>query len=120
MSKESNRQPYKRGKSLSGQLRFFTRLIMIILLIPAVTSLLVTALYAVSFQQSVSLMGSVAALRPVVEEEIPEQLWSVIAGRSSFEESGVEETILAVDEEMDVLLIISLQSPIIGLTVLAC
>ena len=39
-----------------------------------------------------------------MEEEIPEQLWSVIAGRSSFEESGVEETILAVDEEMDVLL----------------
>ncbi len=101
MSKESNRQPYKRGKSLSGQLRFFTRLIMIILLIPAVTSLLVTALYAVSFQQSVSLMGSVAALRPVVEEEIPEQLWSVIAGRSSFKDSGVNETIQMVDNELD-------------------
>ena len=65
----------KQGKSLSGQLWFFTRLIMIILLIPAVTSLVVMAVYAVSFQSSVSLMGSVAALRPVVEEEIPEKLW---------------------------------------------
>ena len=87
--------------SLSGQLRFFTRLILVILLIPAVTGLLVTAFYAVSFQQSVSLMGSVAALRPVVEDEIPEQLWSVIAGRSSFEASGVNETIRGVDETLD-------------------
>ena len=92
----------QRGRSsLSGQLRFFTRLILIILLIPAVTGLLVTAFYAVSFQRSVSLMGSVAALRPVVEDEIPEQLWSVIAGRSSFEDSGVNETIRTVNESLD-------------------
>ena len=88
-------------KSLAGQIRFFTRLIMIILLIPAVTSLVVTAVYAVSFQRSVSMMGSVAALRPVVEDEIPERLWSVIAGRSSFENSGVNEAIRQVNDSLD-------------------
>ena len=41
--------------------------ILIILLIPTVTSLLVTAYYAVSFQQSVFLMGRVAALKPMAE-----------------------------------------------------
>ena len=91
----------KQGKSLSGQLWFFTRLIMIILLIPAVTSLVVMAVYAVSFQSSVSLMGSVAALRPVVEEEIPEKLWSVVAGRSSYADSGVDETIREVNDALD-------------------
>ena len=107
MSQGRERKPGSAGSrpgSLAGQLRNFTRGILIILLIPTVTSLLVTAYYAVSFQQSVFLMGRVAALKPMVEDTIPEQLWSVIAGRSSFEESGVEETILAVDEEMDVLL----------------
>ena len=91
----------KQMYSLSDQLHFFTRLIIIILMIPAVAGLLVTAFYTVSFQRSVSLMGRVAALRPVVEDEIPEQLWSVIAGRSSFEESGVNEAIKKVDDELD-------------------
>ena len=91
----------KQTKSLAGQIRFFTWLIMIILLIPAVTSLVVTAVYAVSFQRSVSMMGSVAALRPVVEDEIPEKLWSVIAGRSSFEDSGVNEAIRQVNDSLD-------------------
>ena len=62
----------KQVKSLSGQIRFFTRLIMVILMVPAAASLVLTAVYAVSFQRSVSMMGSVAALRPVVEDEIPE------------------------------------------------
>ena len=88
-------------QSLSAQLHFFTRMIMIILLIPAVVGLMVTAFYTLSFRRSVSLMGRVAALRPVVEDEIPEQLWSVIAGRSSFEESGVNEAIRSVDDELD-------------------
>lgn len=93
----------KRG-SLAGQLRFFTRLILVILLIPTVTSLFVTAYYAISFQQSVFLMGRVAALKPMVVNTIPEQLWSVIAGSSSFEGSGVNDSIRAVDEELDALL----------------
>ena len=91
----------KQPKSLSAQLHFFTRMIMIILLIPVVSSLMVTAFYAVSFQRSVSLMGSVAALRPIVVDEIPEQLWSVIAGRCTFEESGVSEAISGVNEALD-------------------
>ena len=86
--------------SLAGQVRFFSRLIVIILLIPTVISLVVTAAYAVSFHRSVSMMGNVAALRPVVEE-IPERLWSVIAGRESFEESGVDYAILQVDRSLD-------------------
>ena len=98
---EKTENPSARRASLSGQLRFFTRLIMIILLIPAVTALGVTAFYAFSFQQSVSLMGSIAALRPLVEDEIPEQLWSVIAGRSSFEQSGVNETIRRVNDTLE-------------------
>ena len=101
MNREEQRKENRQGKSLAGQLRFFIRLIMFILMIPAVTSLVVTAWYAVSFQQSVSLMGDVAALRPVVEEEIPEKLWSVIAGRSSYAGSGVDETIRQVNEELD-------------------
>ena len=84
-----------------GKFKTASSMIMIILLIPAVTSLLVMALYAVSFQRSVSLMGSVAALRPVVEEEIPEKLWSVVAGRSSYADSGVEETIREVNDALD-------------------
>ena len=97
---ETNRMIKAHGNSLAGQVRFFSRVIMLILLIPAVISLVVTAAFAVSFQQSVSLMGSVAALRPVVEE-IPERLWSVIAGRESYEESGVDNAILQVDRALD-------------------
>ncbi len=91
----------KRVSSLSGQMRFFTRLMMIILMIPTLTSLSVTAFYAVSFQESVSLMGNVAALRPKVVEEIPEKVWSVIAGRSSYLASGVDASIREINETLE-------------------
>ena len=101
--KDQNTAP----RSLSAQMYYHVRLILIILLIPTVASVAVTAFYAYSFQRSVSLMGSVARLRPVVEDEIPEQLWSVIAGRSSYEDCGVTETIQSVNETLDSFLEIS-------------
>ena len=82
----------ERRQSIENVMNFTTNLLLAILLIPALVSLIMLAVYMLSIHQS---------LRPVVEEEIPEQTWSVIAGRNTFEDCGVYDTIQSVNDEMD-------------------
>ncbi len=91
----------QRRQSIESGLNFTTRFLMVILLLPAVTSLLILAFYTLTIHRSTEAIYQIAALRPVIEEQIPEQTWSVIAGRNSFEDCGVYDTIRSVDEEMD-------------------
>lgn len=82
-------------------MNFTTRFLVGILLVPAMVSLLLLTVYMFSIHQSTKAISRIAALRPVVEEEIPERAWSVIAGRNTFEDCGVYETIRQVNDEMD-------------------
>ena len=91
----------ERRQSIENVMNFTTNLLLAILLIPALVSLIMLAVYMLSIHQSTYAISRIAALRPVVEEEIPEQTWSVIAGRNTFEDCGVYDTIQSVNDEMD-------------------
>ena len=88
-------------QSIESRLNFTTRFLVAVLLLPAAASLLVLAFYTLWIHQSTDAISRIAELRPIVEEEIPEQTWSVIAGRNTFENCGVYDTIQSVNESMD-------------------
>ena len=88
-------------QSIQSRLNFTTRFLVAVLLLPAAASLLVLAFYTLWIHQSTDAISRIAELRPIVEEEIPEQTWSVIAGRNTFENCGVYDTIQSVNESMD-------------------
>ena len=77
------------------------RVLQLILLLPALVSLLMLGFYTYSIRSSIDAINRVTELKPVVEEEIPEQAWSVVAGRNTFADCGVYETIQTVDDALD-------------------
>jgi len=91
----------KKNKSIAGQVNASSQLLMFIMAIPAVLSLVIMLWYAASYQASVSRMETIASLKPMVDSEIPEQLWSTVSGRKTFDECGVYDTIAVINSTLD-------------------
>lgn len=81
-----------------------TRATAILLLIPALASLTMMFLTTASYHRSMARMATVAGLKPVVGTRLPEQLFSVAAGRVGYGESGVDALVGTVDQTLSRLL----------------
>lgn len=90
--------------SITAQVRRSVGSIAFLLAVPAVIGLVVMLLYSARTQAMIRRMDAAAALKPGLETAIPENLFSVAAGRISFGESGVEEQIEETDRTLDMLL----------------
>ena len=90
--------------SIIGRLNSTTRSIAIALLIPALVSLGMMFLTTMRYQSSMSRMARAAALKPVVGAELPEQLFSVVAGRMRYGDSGVDAALRTVNQTLGDLL----------------
>ena len=90
--------------SITSQLRRSIGSIAFLLAIPAVIGLVVMMLYSSRTQAMIRRMDAAAALKPGLETDIPENLFSVAAGRISFDQSGVEQMITDTDNTLDMLL----------------
>ena len=76
----------------------------VVLLIPVLVSLTMMFLTTTRYQRAMSRMATVAALKPVVGTELPEKLFSVAAGRTTYEDSGVDQLYQQVNRTLDELL----------------
>ena len=93
-----------RRESIIGQLSRTTRGMAIVLMLPVLFSLVMLFLTAMRYQAAMSRMETAAELKPAVGTQLPEQLFSVAAGRTLFEESGIEDLLDSVDRTLDRLL----------------
>ena len=89
--------------SITSQLRRSVSSIAVLLAVPAVIGLVVMLMYSSRTQAMIRRMDMAAEMKPALETTIAENLFSVAAGRCSFEESGVEELIAETDRTLDVL-----------------
>lgn len=90
--------------SIAAQVRRSVRSIAVLLAVPAVIGLIVMLVYSSRNQAMIRRMDSAASLKPALENTIAENLFSVAAGRTSFEGSKVEEQIGETDSMLDMLL----------------
>lgn len=81
-----------------------------VLVIPALISLVLMLFYAAWYQASIVRIETVASLKPMVNEHIPESVWDTVAGRTTFAESAVYEHIGQVNETLDELVESAIQS----------
>lgn len=95
---------HARRQSIIGQLGRTTRTIAVLLLIPALVSLAMMFITSDRYQRAMSRMETAAGLKPVVGKELPEKLFSVAAGQIRYDESGVEDLLLTVNQTLDGLL----------------
>ena len=90
--------------SITLQVRRSVASIAILLAVPALIGLAVMLMYSAQTQAMIRRMDAAARVKPVLESTIPENLFSVAAGRTSFDESNVETLIRETDETLDMLL----------------
>lgn len=90
-----------RQTSIIHQLSNTTRNTAIMLLIPALVSLTMMFLTTNRYQRAMFRMETAAGLKPAVGTRLPEQLFSVAAGRVPYEDSGVEALLESVDRTLE-------------------
>ena len=90
--------------SITLQVRRSVASIAVLLAVPALIGLVVMLMYSAQTQAMIQRMDAAARMKPVLESTIPENLFSVAAGRTSFDESNVETLIRETDETLDMLL----------------
>ena len=90
--------------SITFQLRRSVASIAVLLAVPAVIGLVVMLIYSSRTQAMIRRMDAAAGMKPVLENTIAENLFSVAAGRTTFAKSGVEQLIAETDQTLDMLL----------------
>ena len=89
--------------SLTKRLRGSLTIIVCLLILPAVISIGMMARYAGSYHAVITRIEAISELKPVVLEAIPDELFSIVAGRSTFGEGKVRASIDAVNARLDAL-----------------
>ncbi len=93
----------KTGKrmGISAEVRHSVSMIAILLSLPVIIGLINMIFYSSRYLSMIQRMDAAAEIKPALETKIAEELFSVAAGRNTFEKSGVMETIGIVNEALD-------------------
>ncbi|MFH1879976.1 MAG: sensor histidine kinase [Bacillota bacterium] len=89
------------GNSLADRMRFSFIVIMVLMLIPAVASIFMMNNYANSYHQAIMQVDRVASLRPLVNSDIPDEMWSIVAGRTDFLDGRQYELLDEVNQTIE-------------------
>ena len=68
----------KKEKSILGQISDLSHRLVFMLVIPIIISLILMLFYADKYHNSIDRMKTVADLKTVVTEEIPESAWNIV------------------------------------------
>lgn len=91
------------GGSISRRLKTSFTILMALLLIPAVASMGMMLHYSRTYHGVIRQVERVSSLKPVVQSQIAEEMWYVVAGHKTFESGGQYEMIDHVNAEIDAL-----------------
>ncbi|MBQ8506667.1 MAG: histidine kinase [Clostridia bacterium] len=91
------------GESISSRLRTSFLVLMALLLIPALVSLGMMMHYSNTYHGVIRQVERVSSLKPVVQSQIPEEMWCVVAGHETFDGGGQYAMIDHVNTEIDAL-----------------
>ncbi len=86
--------------SFAGLINSMFRKLIALLVIPVIISLIMMMMFTARYSASIRRMETIASLQPLIGEEIPERVWSVVSGRESLEDSLVDDRIRQAEEVM--------------------
>ena len=91
------------GESISKRLRVSFMILMGLLLVPAVVSVSMMLHYAQTYDGVIRQVERVSSLKPLVQTQIADEMWYVVAGHKSFDGGDQYEMIAHVNAEIDAL-----------------
>ncbi len=89
------------NRSIVSRIRGMSRHIVLLMTVPAAVSLTLMLVFAVRYSLSMQRMGTIAALKPLISEEIPGAVWQVVSGRETMEESRTYDLISQANGTID-------------------
>jgi len=98
----------RKEKSIIGKIDNMSQKLVVMLVIPVFASLVLMLVYAGRYHNAIKRMETIASLKTVVSEEIPESVWAIVSGRETVTGSkvyaaihGVHDTIQEIMERAD-------------------
>ena len=91
-------------ESIGRRLRLSFRMLVILLVVPAIVSIAAMLANSVRYDAIIARMGRVGDLKPLVAVDIPDEAWSAVAGYEAFDDVHLFEMIHEVNTELDVLM----------------
>ena len=91
------------GESISDRLRLSFMVLMGLLIIPALVSLGMMMHYAQTYYGVIHQVERVSSLKPLVQTQIADEMWYVVAGHKSFDGGEQYEMIRQVNDGIDAL-----------------
>ena len=90
----------RKEKSIIGKIDSMSQRMVILLVFPIFVSLVLMLLYAGRYHNAIKRMDTIANLKTVVSETIPESVWNIVSGRETVAESRVYATMHEVHETL--------------------
>ena len=91
----------KKRTGISSEVRHSVSTIAFLLALPVILGLFVMVLYSSRYQAMIHRMDAAAELKPALETTLAEDLFSVAAGLTTFDKSGVMKKIKQIDRTLD-------------------
>ena len=91
----------KKYRSIVGRINSMIWNIIFLLGIPVVVSLILMLYAENQYSAVIERMGTIADLKPLIEEQIPETVWNAVSGRESLEDNGIDQMLDEVDQTIE-------------------
>ena len=91
-------------ESIGRRLRLSFRMLVILLVVPAIVSIAAMLANSVRYDAIIARMGRVGDLKPLVAVDIPGEAWNVVAGNQRFEDSRLFAMLDEISGELDALM----------------
>ena len=91
----------KWSQSIVGRIKSMSWRIVMLLIVPVIVSLIMMLIFSGRYSRSMERMGTIAALKPMISDEIPGAVWQVVSGRETLDESRVYTLIGQVNSTVE-------------------
>ncbi len=91
----------KWNQSIVSRIKSMSWRMVLLLIVPVAVSLTMMLVFSARYSLSMKRMGDIAALKPLISEEIPGAVWRVVSGRETMEESQTYPLIDQVNGTME-------------------
>lgn len=90
--------------SIRRRLKISFIIILVIMLLPAMVSLLILESYGQQYHAVISRVGHASRLRPLISTTLPDELFMVVAGKETAQESSASDDVARFENELASLL----------------
>ena len=91
------------SESIASRLRISFLILIGLLIVPALVSVTMMANYAASYHSVIRQVERVSSLKPIVQTQIPDEMWYIVAGHKTFDQGRQYEMVDYVNGEIDAL-----------------